>query len=65
MRKNNVADMTITEQLEAMGEMFCIDYCKYPNAFHERLLRDEYNNEDQANEAMQREICDHCPLMRL
>lgn len=64
-RKTNKADMTIHEQLERVGEIICNDYCKYPAVYHERLLRDEYENADEADEVMQNEICVKCPLMEL
>jgi len=64
-RKNNIADMTIHEQLEYLGEQICNDYCKYPAIYYERWLSDEYKDKDQADEAMQNKHCVNCPLMRL
>ena len=65
MRKNNVEDMTIREQLEAVCEKICTDYCRYPAFYHERLLRDEFKTEDEAMDALGDEICVSCPMMRL
>lgn len=65
MRKNNINDMTIREQLEAVCEKVCTDYCRYPAIYHERLLRDEFKNSDEAMDAMGDEICAGCPLMKL
>lgn len=64
-RRNNVADMTIHEQLEDIAERICSDYCKYPGIFHQFYLQNKYENEDQANEAMMEQFCESCPLMRL
>lgn len=64
-RRKNVAEMSVTEQIEDIAERMCTDYCRYPGLYHERLLRDEYKNPDEADEAMQKEICEYCPLMRL
>ena len=65
MRRNNVNDMTITEQLEDICEKVCTDYCRYPAIYHERLLRDEFKTDDEAMEALGAEICENCPLMKL
>lgn len=65
MRRKNKEEMTITEQIEDVAERMCKDYCKYPAVYHERLLRDEYEDADKADEAMQNEQCNNCPLMRL
>ncbi len=65
MRKNNVQDMTIHEQLESVREKVCTDYCRYPAIYHDRFLRDEFENEDAAMDALGDEICVNCPMMKL
>lgn len=64
-RRNNPADMTVREQIEDVREKVCDNYCKYPAAYYDSYLADIYETEDQANEAMQHEQCEKCPLMRL
>lgn len=64
MRKNNIQDMTIHEQLEYIAEQICSDYCRYPAIYHESYLADVYKDEDEANDAMGDEVCIKCPLMR-
>ena len=56
MRKNNVNDMTITEQLNQMAEDFCTKYCKYPAT---------WDAEKEGVELCDSEICSNCPLSRL
>ena len=52
MRKNNIADMTIVEQLIKVQEEICDKYCKYPAL--------ESPNENGVFDA-----CEHCPLGRI
>lgn len=49
MRRNNVGDMTIREQLAAIREIFCEKYCKY------RKLKGEDLNEK----------CKDCPVRKI
>ena len=60
MRKNNKADMTISEQLESIKERICDGYCKYPE-----LAKLTHDDSDEALEWMMRDCCEHCPLMEL
>lgn len=55
-RKKNKADMTITEQLEAITEDFCNHYCKYP---------DLWDEEAEGCELSESEHCQNCPLNEL
>lgn len=59
MRRNNIADMTITEQIEKIKEDICDGYCKYPEQ-----TRKEHKDAEEAYEALL-EKCGHCPLCRL
>ena len=65
MRKNNKMDMTVIEQIESIKQAMCNDYCKYPSEYHEKVLRDEIQNDDVANDTMCEEICSKCPLTEL
>ncbi len=60
MRKNNPAEMTITEQFEVIKEQICDEYCRFPE-----LSRETHEDPDDAFEWMQHTYCEHCPLMRL
>ena len=57
MRKNNKADMTVSEQLQAIGDRFCADYCKHGKTI--KTLTD-----DELSEFM-KEHCKHCPVTEL
>jgi len=50
-RRKNIADMTVTEQVEKIKSEMCDEYCKYP-------LKAKGSEELD-------EICRHCPLNRL
>lgn len=56
MRRNNIADMTITEQIESIKEQMCNDYCKYPES---------WDAEEHGCELYDSDICINCPLNRL
>ena len=47
MRRNNIADMTITEQIEKVKEDICDEYCKYPEQ-----TRKEHKDAEEAYEAL-------------
>ena len=68
-RMNNVADMTIREQIEDVCNKICKDYCQYPAVYHKKYLADVPNNpyetEEDAYDAMVHEVCVNCPLTRL
>lgn len=55
-RRKNKADMTVSEQLEAIAEEMCNHYCKYP---------DLWNEEAEGCELSESEHCRNCPLGRL
>lgn len=43
-RKNNPAEMTIAEQLEALKEEVCDKLCKYPEmADHEEITQEDFD----------------------
>lgn len=65
MRKNNVQDMTIHEQLNKINEVICDEYCKWPAIYNEKQLRGEYKDIDAAMDALGDEICVNCPMMKL
>jgi hypothetical protein len=56
MRKNNVNDMTITEQLENIASVMCDKYCKYPST---------WDAEKEGCELWESKICTNCPMNRL
>ena len=57
MRRKNIADMTITEQIESIKEQMCNDYCKYP---------DNWDAEKEGCELWDSNLCaKECPLNRL
>lgn len=57
--------MSISEQLEQVRETMCSDYCKYPMVYHDYYLTDRFETKEQAQEAMEHELCEHCPLRLL
>lgn len=59
MQQNNIQDMTISEQVEAIKADICRNYCKYL----EKLELDLEANE--AQETLEEEYCANCPLTRL
>jgi len=56
---------TITNQLEDIKSEMCDKYCKYPNYYHELVLRDMIQDDTEAHEKMLQDICPECPLTRL
>lgn len=56
MRKNNKMDMTVTEQIYAIVEDFCLHYCKY---------RDTWDEKKEGCELLESEHCRNCPLGEL
>lgn len=70
-RRNNVKDMTICEQLEAIKEDFCHLYCKYYQTCKDQV--DAIKGQDKKMRAeiidvFETELgehCDECPLTRL
>ena len=59
-RHNNKMDMTIAEQVEAVKEQICRDYCKHTEAYLAT-----YKDLDEANEKLLADMCNFCPLCRL
>ena len=59
-RANNKNDMTISEQLEAIKNRMCDDYCKMPEHYLS-MIKDP----DEANDVMIHAECIHCPLSEL
>ena len=53
-------DMTIAEQVEAVKEQICRDYCKHTEAYLAT-----YKDLDEANEKLLADMCNFCPLCRL
>ena len=70
-RRNNVEDMTICEQLEAIKDDFCHLYCKYYQTCKEHI--DAIKGDDQKLRAEIINVCEtelekhcaDCPLSRL
>ena len=56
MRKNNVEDMTRTEQLQKIFDDMCRNYCKWP---------DLWDEEKEGCELSESEHCQNCPLGKL
>ena len=59
-RHNNKMDMTIAEQVEAVKELICRDYCKHTEAY-----LGKYKDVDEAQERLLADMCNFCPLCRL
>lgn len=59
-RRKNKLDMTVTEQLQSIVDTICDKYCKYPDEYMGKI-----KDVDEAQEAMQHEVCEHCPFMEL
>ena len=59
MRKNNIAEMTIVEQIAKIKEDTCIYACKY-NSFNPDSEKDVF---EQRIELI--DHCKECPLQRL
>lgn len=57
MRQNNKADMTVTEQIRAIRQKICSDYCKYSIYDQEGKMRERDITEQIA--------CEHCPIREL
>lgn len=55
-RKNNPADMSITEQLRAIADDMCTNYCKWP---------DLWDEEKEGMELADSEHCANCPMSEL
>ena len=55
MRKRSKERMTICEQLEAMREEICNDYCKYPEMRVPKFLDESWQQQLEV-------ICEKCPL---
>jgi len=59
-RRKNRAEMTITEQFEAIKEQMCDNYCRFP-----ALSKETIEDENEAFEWLMNEHCSNCPLNRL
>lgn len=57
MRQNNKLDMTVIEQIVAIREKMCSDYCKYKSQAEK--------NPTWATQAIFKEVCEKCPLREL
>ena len=60
MRRKNIADMTITEQLENIASVMCDKYCKFPE-----LSEQTIDDPDEAFDWLLHNYCNDCPLNRL
>ena len=60
MRQNNKSEMTITEQFEVIKEKMCGGYCKYPEVAEEAI-----GDTDEAQEWLEDNFCNNCPLKEL
>ena len=61
-RRNNVADMTISEQVAKIKTEVCDKCCRWPQYVHEMWLREEIEDRD---EYLEDAYCKSCPLTRL
>ena len=59
-RKNNVQDMSISEQIEVIKAAICRGYCK-----HTEEYLSLYKDPDEAEEKLLADMCNFCPLSRL
>lgn len=57
--------MIESKNVEEIKSEMCDRYCKYPNYYHELVLRDMIRDDAEANEKMLQDICSECPLTRL
>lgn len=55
MRRNNINDMTICEQLDVIADSICSFCCKY---------REQYNNQNIDKETLI-SFCKECPLTKI
>lgn len=55
-RRKNKADMTVSEQIEAIAEEICNHYCKYP---------DLWDEEAEGEPLESSHVCKNCPFTRL
>ena len=55
-RRNNTADMTITEMLNDIAAQMCTHYCKWP---------DQWDEEKEGCELAESEICANCPMGKI
>ena len=60
MRQKNKADMTVTEQIAAVREKICSEYCKHTEAY-----LSSYKDPDEAWEKQNADICNYCPMREL
>lgn len=56
MRRNNINDMTICEQLDLIADTMCKHYCKH----RDKLRVGKIKKEDLINN-----ICKKCPMTRI
>ena len=59
-RKINKEDMTIPEQIAAVREKICSDYCRYTQEYLSC-----YKDPDEAWERQSADICNYCPMREL
>jgi len=70
-RKNNISDMTIREQLEAIYENFCHGYCKHYQQAQDQIgaiKGDDMTFRAEIMDVCEEQLhkyCDDCPLSRL
>lgn len=60
MRQNNVADMTICEQLEAIKADICDNKCRMTQEY-----LSQYKDPDEAYQKMLADACHFCGMSRL
>ena len=56
--------MSITEQLEAMKDKICLEYCKYYEEADSMLDNGKFNSETEMENYLMA-TCEKCPLMEL
>ena len=72
-RRNNIADMTIREQIEEIKEDFCVNYCKKYEEKRQKAINIRANiDSPRARQAELSKVqnillshCHKCPLTRL
>lgn len=61
-RRNNPADMSINEQIEAIKQDVCDKVCRWTIHCHDLYLSDEIENPD---DYLAENYCASCPLTKL
>lgn len=65
-RRNNPAEMSISEQIESIKAEICDKYCKWPEEIKKGItVTDNPVSAEEDEAAAMDWTCSHCPLTRL